>query len=66
MRSVKYILFYACLVLIAGVFVAPYVLAIFGAFKSPTDLFGTAPWAPPHSVYLDNFQTLFNSKGFLR
>ncbi len=66
MRPVRYTLFYACLILIAVVFVAPYALAAFGAFKSPTDLFGTAPWAPPHSAYLGNFQTLFTSKGFLR
>ena len=66
MRSVRYTSFYACLVLIGVVFVAPYVLAVFGAFKSPADLFGTAPWAPPRSVYLDNFQNLFATKGFLR
>ena len=66
MRSVKYTAFYACLVLIGAVFVAPYVLAVFGAFKPANELFATAPWAPPHSLDLGNFRTLFASNGFLR
>jgi multiple sugar transport system permease protein len=66
MRAVKYTLFYGCLVGIAVVFVAPYLLAVFGAFKPPSELFGTAPWTPPRSVYLGNFHTLFAEKGFLR
>lgn len=65
-RTVKYVAFYACLVVIGAVFVAPYVLALFGALKPSTDLASTSPWTPPHSFYLGNFTTVLFSDGFLR
>lgn len=54
---VRYFLFYGCLTLIAVVFIGPYLIAFFGAFKSEANLFATSPWAPPHSLYLGNFRT---------
>ncbi len=65
-RAVKYAAFYACLAVTGAVFVAPYVLAFFGALKPPADLAGTSPWTPPHSLYLGNFGTVLFSDGFLR
>lgn len=65
-RTVKYVAFYACLIVIGAVFVAPYVLALFGALKPSADLAGTSPWTPPHSLYLGNFTTVLFSDGFLR
>ena len=50
--------FYGCLTLIALVFIGPYLIAFFGAFKSEANLFATSPWAPPHSLYLGNFRTV--------
>jgi multiple sugar transport system permease protein len=57
--------FYGCLALIALVFIGPYIIALFGAFKSEADVFGTAPWAPPHSLYLGNFRTILFTDHFL-
>jgi multiple sugar transport system permease protein len=66
MRLAKYCGFYALLVIIGAIFVMPYVLAFFGAFKTSSDLTSSAPWAPPHSLYTGNFRTLLFSDGFLR
>jgi multiple sugar transport system permease protein len=66
MRIARYATFYLVLTLIAVVFVAPYVLAVFGALKPPADLYSSSPWTPPHSLYLGNFTTLLLSDGFLR
>src|ERR1039458_3419405 len=65
-RILKYVVFYGCLSLIALVFLAPYVIAFFGAFKSEANLFSTAPWAPPHSFYTGNFKTILFSDDFIR
>jgi multiple sugar transport system permease protein len=65
-RALRYVVFYLCLTLIAVVFVAPYVLAFFGAFKPASDLYSSSPWAPPHSFYTGNFRTILFSDGFLR
>jgi multiple sugar transport system permease protein len=66
MKFAKYTAFYAVLILIGAVFVAPYMLALFGSFKSEADLFSTAPWAPPHSLYTGNFRTILFTDDFLR
>jgi len=65
-RILKYAAFYGCLTLIALVFLAPYVIAFFGAFKSEANLFSTAPWSPPHSLYTGNFKTILFSDDFIR
>jgi len=65
-RIFRYSAFYVCLVLIAVVFVAPYLLTFFAAFKPESGVYGTAPWSPPHSLYLSNFSTVLNRDGFLR
>jgi multiple sugar transport system permease protein len=65
-KILKYVAFYCCLTLIAAVFVAPYVLAFFGAFKPASDLYSSSPWAPPHSFYAGNFSAVLFSDGFLR
>jgi multiple sugar transport system permease protein len=55
-----------CLTLIAVVFVAPYVLAFFGAFKPASDLYTSSPWSPPHSFYTGNFTAILTSNDFIR
>ncbi len=66
LRTARYALFYLCLTLIAVVFVAPYVLALFGAFKPASDVMSTSPWAPPHSFYTGNFRTILFTDDFIR
>lgn len=66
MRAIKYTVFYTCLALIAVVFVAPYVLALFGSLKPASGILSTSPWAPPHSFYTGNFRNLLFSQGFAR
>ncbi len=66
LRTVRYTAFYLCLTLIAVVFVAPYVLAFFGAFKPASDLYSSSPWTPPHSFYTGNFRTILFTDDFLR
>lgn len=66
LRAVRYAVFYGCLVLIAVVFVAPYVLAFFGAFKPASDVLSSSPWTPPHSFYLGNFRAVLFSDDFIR
>lgn len=62
----RYAAFYTCLALIAVVFAAPYVLALFGSFKPAADILSTSPWSPPHSLYTGNFRTLLFSQDFIR
>ena len=66
MKALRYTAFYTCLILIGAVFITPYVLAFFGAFKSEASLFSTSPWSPPHSFYTGNFRTILFSDDFLR
>jgi hypothetical protein len=65
-RALRYSAFYVCLTLIAVVFVAPYVLAFFGAFKPASDLYTSSPWSPPHSFYTGNFTAILTSNDFIR
>jgi multiple sugar transport system permease protein len=66
MRTLRYALFYLCLTLIAVVFVAPYLLAFFGALKPATVVYGSAPWTPPRSLYTGNFTTILFTDDFVR
>jgi len=59
-------MFYLCLALIAVVFVAPYVLAFFGAFKPASAIYGSSPWTLPHSFYTGNFTTILFRDDFIR
>jgi len=65
-RAIWYGLFYLCLALIAIVFVAPYVLALFGALKPASAIYGSSPWTPPASLYLGNFKTILFTDDFIR
>jgi multiple sugar transport system permease protein len=65
-RTLRHALLYLCLTLIAVVFVAPYLLAFFGALKPATALYGSSPWTPPHSFYTGNFTTILFTDDFIR
>ena len=66
LRSSRYAGLYLCLTLIALVFIGPYLLTFFAAFKPESGVYGTAPWSPPHSLYTGNFRTVLVSDYFLR
>src|SRR6266567_1049884 len=66
LRALGYAMFYLCLALIAVVFVAPYVLAFFGAFKPASAIYGSSPWTLPHSFYTGNFTTILFRDDFIR
>lgn len=65
-RSVKLTLFYLLLTAMALVFLGPYVLTLFAAFKPIGKIFSEPAWTPPHSLYLSNFRYDLTSGGFLR
>ena len=65
-RTLRYTVFYLCLRLIAVIFIAPYVLAFFGALKPTSDLFASSPWSLPHSFYTGNFRTILFTDDFVR
>ncbi|HXW79807.1 MAG TPA: carbohydrate ABC transporter permease [Acidimicrobiales bacterium] len=54
-RSAKLVAFHAVMVAMGCVFLAPYVLTLFAAFKPVQQIFSQAPWDPPTSLYLHNF-----------
>jgi multiple sugar transport system permease protein len=66
LRTARYSAFYALLTLIAAVFVSPYLLTLFAAFKPESGVYGSAPWSPPRSAYPGNFTTVLFTDGFLR
>src|SRR5579859_6131215 len=66
LRTLRYTLFYLCLTLIAVVFVAPYVLALLGALKPASAIYGSSPWTLPHSLYMGNFRTILFTDDFVR
>ena len=65
-KSLRYTVFYLCLTLIAVIFVAPYVLAFFGALKPASAIYSSSPWTLPHSFYTGNFRTILFSDDFIR
>jgi multiple sugar transport system permease protein len=66
LRTLRYAMFYLCLALIAVVFVAPYVLALFGALKPASAIYSSSPWTLPHSFYVGNFTTILFTDHFIR
>ena len=65
-KTLRYTVFYLCLTLIAVIFVAPYVLAPFGAFKPASAIYSSSPWTLPHSFYTGNFRTILFTDDFVR
>jgi multiple sugar transport system permease protein len=66
LRTFRYAMLYLCLALIAVVFVAPYVLALFGALKPASAIYSSSPWTLPHSFYVGNFTTILFTDDFVR
>jgi multiple sugar transport system permease protein len=66
LRAVKLTIFYLLLTAMAFVFMGPYILTLFAAFKPIGKIFSEPAWTPPHSLYLQNFKYDLTSGGFLR
>jgi len=65
-RAAKLTIFYLLLTAMAFVFLGPYILTLFAAFKPIGKIFSEPAWTPPSSLYLKNFTYDFESAGFYR
>ncbi len=65
-RVIKVSVLYLILSIIALVFLVPYILTVFAAFKPISQIFTEPAWIPPKSLYLHNFSYDFVSGNFLR
>jgi multiple sugar transport system permease protein len=65
-RVIKLSVLYLILTAIALVFMVPYILTVFAAFKPISQIFSEPAWIPPKSLYLANFKYDFVSGEFLR
>jgi len=57
---------YLLAVVIGCIFVVPYLMALFGAFKSSTAIASGTPWSPPMHPTLANFQQIIEQDHFVR
>jgi multiple sugar transport system permease protein len=65
-RAAKLTVFYLLLTAMALVFLGPYILTVFAAFKPIGKIFSEPAWTPPNSLYFENFRHDFVSGGFYR
>ncbi len=65
-KSVRLTLFYLLLVIIALIFILPYLMSIFAAFKPLSAILSQSPLRPPSPPTLANFKTLFTQYDFGR
>ena len=65
-RVVRTTLFYLLLVVIALIFITPYLFSVFAAFKPLTAILSQSPFRPPTSPTLANFKTIFTEYDFGR
>ena len=66
LRAFRLTAFYLLLVVIACVFLGPYVLALFGSAKPLSDIFSEPAWIPPHSLNLSAYSHDLVQGNFLR
>jgi multiple sugar transport system permease protein len=65
-RAARLTLFYLLLTAMALVFLGPYILTVFAAFKPIGKIFSEPAWTPPSFGYIANFKYDLLSAGFLR
>lgn len=63
-RAVRTTLFYLLMVVIAVVFIAPYIFAIMASFKPLPDILSQRAWQPPTHPTLANFRQVFSQYDF--
>jgi multiple sugar transport system permease protein len=66
LRTFRLLVFYVLLAAIAVVFLAPYVLALFGSLKPLNEIFSEPAWIPPGSLNVSAYSHALLSDGFLR
>jgi multiple sugar transport system permease protein len=65
-KGVRLTLFYLLLVIIALIFILPYLMSIFAAFKPLSAILSQSPLRPPSPPTWSNFSTLFSQYDFGR
>jgi multiple sugar transport system permease protein len=65
-RSVRLSLFYLLLLIIAVIFITPYLFTIFASFKPLSEIVSQSPASPPTSPTWDNFKDIFTQYDFGR
>jgi multiple sugar transport system permease protein len=65
-RGARLTVFYVLLVIIALIFVLPYLMSVFAAFKPLPAILAQSPLRPPTSPTWSNFSTLFSQYDFGR
>ena len=65
-KGVRISVFYLLLLIIALIFILPYLMSIFAAFKTLPDILAQSPLRPPTSPTWSNFSTLFSQYDFGR
>jgi multiple sugar transport system permease protein len=65
-KGVRITLFYLLLVIIALIFILPYLMSIFAAFKPLSAILSESPLRPPAPGTLSNFTTIFTQYDFGR
>ena len=65
-KGARITLFYVLLLIIALIFVLPYVMSVFAAFKPLSAILSQSPLRPPSPPTLANFKTIFTQYDFGR
>jgi multiple sugar transport system permease protein len=63
-RAVRLVVFYLLLILIALVFLTPYLFTLNASFKPLAAILGDQPWTPTTTLSLDNFKEVLTTNGF--
>jgi multiple sugar transport system permease protein len=63
-RVVRLVVFYLLLILIALVFLTPYLFTLNASFKPLAAILGDQPWTPTTTLSLDNFKEVLTTNGF--
>ena len=65
-KGVRLTVFYLLLLIIALIFILPYLMSVFAAFKPLSAILSESPLRPPSSPTWSNFSTLFSQYDFGR
>src|SRR6516165_12144209 len=65
-KGVRLTLFHLLLLIIALIFILPYLMSVFAAFKPLPAILSQSPLRPPAPLTLDNFKTIFTQYDFGR
>src|SRR5579875_2754899 len=57
--------FYVVLAIVAAIFIAPYIFAIFASFKPLSKITSERAWQPPSGLSTSNFSQVLHSQHFL-